>query len=92
MVWMRQMHVLVITTYLFHLAYQVLSCKNYEAWINNMHVSMQALRRRHENRVRYSTTLSDGEGAGEDGREESDERGKVQKIEEEKRREPGRWS
>lgn len=53
---------------------------------------MQALRRRHENRVRYSTTLSDGEGAGEDGREESDERGKVQKIEEEKRREPGRGS
>lgn len=89
MVWMRQMHVLVIITRLFHLAYQVVSCKIYEARINNMHVSMQALpATTRDSRALFDDTIRRGgprERTAVDGREESDERGKAQKKEEKTR-------
>jgi hypothetical protein len=92
-VWMRQMHVLIMITSLFHLAYQVLSCKNYEAWINNMHVSMQALpAKTRDSRALFDDAIWTGRAAGEDGKEESDEKGKAQKKEEKKRRSPERGS
>jgi hypothetical protein len=64
-----------------------------EAWINNMHVSMQALpAKTRDSRALFDDAIWTGKAAGEDGREQSDQRGKAHLKEEKKRRGPERGS
>jgi hypothetical protein len=78
-VWMRQTHVSIVIANLLICQVVFRTGKNYSGWINNMHVSMQALPATTRG---LRALFDDAIRRGGRGRVESDERGKASKKEE----------